>query len=512
MKLRMLFIPFFCSLASLASASDVPMPPEVEKAADSLSTSRCRWDEVKSWKAISGEWALGLDAAGRPLAIYDLSYPAWQTRLSLGVLGKKGVTAAALRRELQEARDARAESKEEKQQSEEAIRDLEQNGREYDEAQAEASFAMAALPPKFRAKDIGLSRILSTDPEVVRQVQAAERAVTEVEGEPVTAEDFVNSFVFERQEDGTYEASVDLSGSVGRVLYGTGKPRRMVGIACVKENVKRTIAWTLFRQAIKTAIGGSSLVNALVGTAITRYHHFEQLMEQSHRDRVTEMLTAAENGETDSPLSFLTADERFKAGVSVMVGNSGALGIITRIFQSPKKQWRNLLRDEVARSADSRDYLSEHDRSWVDLNDRFAVEMKAEQKAALLVLPVKKSSKRGPQVAIDYADPIRNWAKRATRELALMEVDFFSRFIPLWGTVIREVHQRLVQKPMDDARRYESRLASHLERRQASVPGESGAWETELGILAHQRVNPLELSRERSAELASIRKAALGIP
>ncbi|MEQ1877987.1 MAG: hypothetical protein ABL958_15195, partial [Bdellovibrionia bacterium] len=93
-------------------------------------------------------------------------------------------------------------------------------------------------------------------------------------------------------------------------------------------------------------------------------------------------------------------------------------------------------------------------------------------------------------------------------EVMSAAVVFGTKFItiPYVGSLIKKAYMQFVEKPVDDAKIWESRMTVHLEGRVKEDHT------SDLGLLDRQRVNPLFQSREKMNALIAARKQMIGLP
>ncbi|MBC7690860.1 MAG: hypothetical protein H7222_03770 [Methylotenera sp.] len=510
-------IPLFLLTSVMVMASEVPADAVVERL-DFSSKKTCRFSDVKAWSSLGTRWAEGFDASGSLLAIYDLSYPSLLDRVVLGRIGGKAVQPAALAQMIEESRADVLENEQEKQETDQLLSALSDKTTALDLDTLPSgwwqtlpwttpAFGFAnEAPASFTLDDIDLESVVKDTHQYRKDMKKAEAKISAIEEEDFKVKELLKNLKFARNPDGSYEMTFE-------GMNFASRPRKIAGIACMKDGQRTGLAWQALHQVFESAINSvlSPTVAGIFATAMNRFNHYQDLKRHSHEEMLMEALIAAENGEIGSPVAHLSADDRLTAAASVLLTEGQGVGLLKWIFKRPKKEWKRLLKAEVTYAAHSSQWMAEHQRTFTELNPRFALETTAQKSEALLMLSRRNSLRRGPWIAVDYSKPEAIRRSRLIKEIEIVAVDFASRFIVPYGTVLRAVNKRIIEKPMTDAKIWEARLSSHLEN-SSVIPADFNRWESELKTLSEQRVNPLELSRSASVKLVSDRKAALNIP
>lgn len=535
----MRLLPPLLSVALLtATLTPVQAEPRIADEADSTS-ALCSLSKVKKWTALGSRWALGSDANGRALALYDLSFSTLDDRRDLGRIGGPRPDAAELARELNASREMIAETPEEKAETDRAIARL--TAQEMREISAPAGGTLAAtvssaedlgdwvgqipwkkvygldqtsekarallLAQSFTLDDVDLESTIDDLKEYQSNVAWIENEFVEAGEGPVKVRDIYRHLRFNRQADGSYDI----------VFEGTDNPaglRKIAGIACVRDVRFTARVWNAFRNVFSLIFNKirNAAVQGVFATALNRYSHYQELKLESHLAMVTEALVAADQGE-GGPLASLPQEDRDNMKLSILLSQDSAIASLKRIFRAPRYEWTNFVSQEQTRTADGLAWLQQSGAEFSLLNPRFALQTRGQgsERAALLTLPRKSSYKKGPYVSYRYDSPEAIRARRIWIEREIIAVDFASRLIPLWGIVVRKVNERLLQSPMDTQKIWEARLTHVLEERERTLEGERGAWESEIETLDRQRVNPLEIPRSTMLSRVAAIKARLGI-
>jgi hypothetical protein len=473
----------------------------------------CKDKDVKSWKAIGTRWAAGYDETGKMIAIYDLSFVRTRSRIHFGRFGKEMLETEEVITDIKDGRARVVETPEEQAETDQALRELESNPEtvstvlpaEWHKQMPWKNSTIKELdvsPPAFTLNELATD----TNP---KETLEAEQKISENLGEAFKVDEFLGQFTVETQVDGTFDINYSPS-----LMAGTSNPKKIADVACVQRGNRIKLAGATLIKLIRDR--AQSLVTApiagnILATALNVFDNYQEQKDESHLEMLMEMLDGAQGNEPNSPFAFLTEEERSNAALSVVLSESAGFSSLKWLISRPKKEWAKLLRKNAERAEEAGDWLRRHNRNFVELNPRFAVEGTGDALASLLILPRNKSHKKGPWIAVDYANPDAIRKSRIRKQRELVAVDLASRFVPTFGGIVRAVNNRLVLRPMKAAKLWEARLMAHLEARKEMIASEASQWETELNILDRQKLNPLEVSRKNSLDFASATRARLGI-
>jgi hypothetical protein len=479
-----------------------------------------RFEDIRSWKPLGLRFAAGYDGAGKLLAIYDLSYPDFQEQITLGLIGHKQLSVQELSRILDDARTyARESSDLSDEQIDHAVNSIRRIEPHFNE---QALFATAwwknvhwkdsafskanHAPLSFRLSDILLDSDKITHALTGQIRKVIRRAVQLSEKDlPLSDVDVLSSLSWVLTPEG-YEIRWDLP-----FLAKAERPRKLADIqekrAVLINNFEEAALWGGINEIL--SLIPVPVVQAITKTAVSRLQHFLDLTRQEHMAMLTEMLTTARQGDQNfSPFSALTPEERDELVDAVEYGSGSWSHGLQWFIKDPEQTWdKERSKESECSSATSQWLAAQSQQEW-DFSPRFAIGTTADSHSRLyLSSKVCAKGHKKPVVSIDYANPGAEVPKRIFKESMTATVQFASHFVPYVGFVVTGPWSLLVQGPYEKTRIWEARLTHHLEER--ILEGES-AWTNELAILDAQRLNPMEVNRDRMMELIQYRRQQMG--
>ncbi|MBI3542841.1 MAG: hypothetical protein HY075_06150 [Deltaproteobacteria bacterium] len=511
-------LPDFLPLDKLpVSRADAQRLRELDARASGALGATSNWNDIKGWRLLGVRWAAALDDHGEILAIYDLSLSTAGPVgiLRLGTVGGPGFTLSAVR-------DALAGQPE--RGAEKAVKKLSRLTREKLETNLLAPDWFKKIPWNAGALDrfgalglLGAAGTLEAAPArfTLADVDYQEATVSPTLFRKCTSWlarygiDF-SRLAFQAREDGGYDMlllPVEASSSA------KAHPVLIADLRTLHAGFLQAVQRTILSGVLILAIGTIPIpvLSALISTAVGRYLTYTGDVLDLHREAAREMVSAAEEKTRRfSAFDPLTPEERRRTGVSLYLAQASIISIWNWVFRGAETAWRDTLKDDVGRAFDARRWLDGHHEAAELLNPRYGLTSDARGTRRLYLLAhTRLFQSWRPAVAIDYSAPMRPVYIRVAVETSSVIVSFASSFIPWVGGLVSTAFDLAVRNPVQYTKDWEARLSAHLEERQRTG-GEN--WALELGWLARQRVNPLELSPEQSAELIARQKKDLGLP
>lgn len=517
MKSALLSLLLSTSLGLATSVRADDIDPKNLEAAKPTSPA-VRFTDVKAWKPLGHRWAGALNDKGEMIAIYDLAYPDFLSKFPFSVIGGRSIKKTEI---VQTIWDAKFNPEIDKKVADKAIADLRTlSSGPIDDGAFPTNWwksipwknmkraATNDEPATFRLSDINLrSTIKSKDLKKFDEaIKGIEEALNTAEGTGA-GDHFLERFEFTRVASGTFQVQYLNLGNARAV----SQPRKIADLSSTKVEFYNSMKLELAKQVIDYATGLITVpvLNAIVDTAVSRFFHFHKLVMSGHQNMVLELIrTMEENG---SPLmASMTESEKLKAIEALSFAQTSLLMSWKWIWKKPVDEWRKAVQKDETEAKAGMEWLSKHNMQVAQLNNRFAFSMDPATQVKKLLLMAKDApnSKTGPVVAIDYSRPNTPYQYRVFIEAMSAAVNFGTKFItiPLVGSAIKKAYTYVVERPLDNAKIWESRLAVHLEAR----TGEDHS--ATLATLDHQRVNPLFQSREKMTALIMARKQMLGLP
>jgi hypothetical protein len=474
-----------------------------------------QWTSVKAWKPLGNRWAGALNAQGEMIAIYDLSYPDFLSKFPFAVIGGRSVSKADIIKMIWESK---FNPDVDKKVADEAISELEKTESgpivdgglpanwwknvSWKNARAQSN----EEPSFFTLSEINLrAGIKQKDLKKFNDAIAGiESALNDLEGSGF-GDGFLDRFQFQRLAPGTYEVQYVTS------ARGVSKPRKIADLSSTKVEFFNTMKLELAKQVLDQVTGliPGEIIKAVVETVVSRFFHFHKLVLSGHQNMLVELLNSIQDG-TSIASGSMTDPERLKAIEAISFAQSSLLTSFKWIWKKPTDEWNKDVKKNEDQATAGVNWIAQHNLKMAGLNKRFAYSLDpATQITKLLNLAKDKpNSKNGPTVAIDYSKPDTPFKFRMFIEVMSTAVTFGTKFIPIpyAGSVIKKAYSQFVEKPVDNAKIWESRMTVHLESRTQEDHT------SDLSILDHQRVNPLFQSREKMNALISARKQMIGLP
>jgi hypothetical protein len=473
-----------------------------------------KWADIQGWKALGLRWAEALDASGKPIAIYDLSYPSLADRLHVGRLAvpSESMIAQAVS-DLRAARPAlSAESAESAKTLDQAI------------AQLTTVHAVPAKLPKSWWKDIPWKRRVPSASDgsplafALADIdfdQATHRTKTfqkllrkaetqQYDGEPIVGAQFLERMFFTREGEGAYDVELRAD-TLGTAALS--RPTKIIDLREIRDGLYNELAWTAAGEALGEAASLISVpvLSALVGTAVSSVFEYQGLLRDQHVAMALEMINVAEDEDEDAPVFAAVArQDLLLGGESLTLADLSLSAIWRWLFHSPEKAWRMGLEGEIERSARAHRWLEDRGSSVESFDTRiaFATDHSGVRRLYSLARP-KIIPSLGPHVAIDFSNPDAEARRRVAIETAQVAISFATSFIPWFGGVVSDAYSWCVADPMHGSVEWEARMTVELER--------YGAFDFELRTLENQRISPFEIPRAKALALAERRRAELGI-
>ncbi len=482
------------------------------------------WEEIAALRRMGTRWAAGVDAAGRVLAIYDLSFPDPRGRIDLGRVGRSRMTgegwseARSIARELQGAEpeaDGEVEPKGSRVTAPEIDVDPWPEGWWKDLPWKEGRKG-AEEPSSFRLSELDWDRLIDAGAKSAEGSRANERraqldqalallrSVRESGGRGAALEaDFLERFGWERRADGSgYELFYDApAAEESRVT----RPKKIADLRHKTTLMWEALAWDSVDNALDLLVGIVPIpwVSAILGAAVNRFFLYREHLYHLHQEMAREMLVQADEGGSFAPFAVLSAEDREKSIESLQLSDSSLSSVWRWIFRGPLKAWTKSLERDAKRARQTRQWLAARGEQLRELNDRFGVGQEPSGRKRLYLLARSRLSKRcRPSAAVNYARLVHRRALRWGLEGVSAALDFGSRFIPWVGSLAFQAYYYGIEKPVKTTERWEARLIAHLEQRHAG--GEN--WSYELKLLDGQAVSPFEASREAAFELVRQRE------
>ncbi|MGE3973987.1 MAG: hypothetical protein AB7F59_05625 [Bdellovibrionales bacterium] len=473
-----------------------------------------QWTDVKSWKPFGHRWAGALNAQSEMIAIYDLSYPNLLSTFPFTTIGGSKIRKSDI---LKMILEAKLNPNVNQKDADKAIDELQKTqGGAIVDGELPANWWKNVVWKNFRAQNndepslfalseinIGAGLKANDLKKLEDAISGIESALNDLEGVG-TGNQFMNRFQFQRVAPGTFEVQYVTNG------LGVSKPRKIVDLMSTKVEFYNTMKLELAKQVLDQTIGliPGEIVKALVETVVSRFFHFHKLVLSGHQNMAVELVNSIQDG-TPIPGTALTNSERLKAVEAISFAQSSLLTSFKWIWQKPADEWEKDLKKHEDQAQAGINWVAQHDLKISTLNRRFAYSLDPmTQVMKLLNLAKDKpNAKNGPIAAIDFSRPETLYKYRLLVEVMSAAVVFGTKFIPVpyVGTVIKKAYTQFVEKPVDDAKIWESRMTVHLEGR--SLEDHT----LDFSILDHQRVNPLFQSRENMNALIKARKRMIGL-
>lgn len=459
---------------------------------------------AEAWVGYGHRWAGALDEHGKLQGIYDLSFPEFLGRIQLGSFGRKPGTSELAEFAVAAPRLAAA--------AERAA--LPENWWRSLPWRDPSVPATRNAPERFRLSDLELAAATPLPRQFEQKLRDLSKYERDAEGQPLLGPDFLDQFEFLRQEDGSYAIFWSRESHPD---HSPVRLKKLADLVNVRSGLYESLAWEGAKLGVGALIGLIQIpvLSAILSQAVGEFFRFHKLLLSHHQEMLLEMLGQAQLGEAHlSPFSALQPQDRLRAAESLMYGRTSLSGVWRWFFKKPLPEWEKALRKEEDLAVASRAWLAEKGFEVNELSGHFAI---AQDSTAAdprlggklyLLSRRKPGTKKGPVWAIDYQHPDRIRKDRRALYLTTQSIAFGSRFLPVWGGVIRTLWGWIAVNRVESSMKWEARLIALLEQRQRESHED---WSAELSILERQRLNPLEPERQALEALIRARRDALGL-
>ncbi len=546
-SIGLLLISVFASAEDKFSLDDLRLPDDAVQVMDDQAKAS---DAIK-WVGVGKRWAATVDASGKYLAVYDLSYSNLLTRLHLGRCGKNEFTSKDVKDALNSESDGLNSSDEKilnkalKQLSEETAfsqNGLPENWWKSISWENESISKSQDAPSVFNLGEIKLSDHLNSNDLSDMEAMANEGTMT-TEKFRFNVRAFLKQFVFEKQPDGSYEMYFVPNTDLQDPEAKASMPKKMIDFKSPKAPMYSIMAWKAVQSLVNQIIKKVNLpvIGSVFELAVGKYFDYQDQMLTAHQLMVVEQIVAAVNEESFSSFTLFSPDELIVATKSVSYSMSGMFGLVKWWFKNPLKEFDKMLEDEIIFEQASRQWFADHKTSLIEWAPRFMVgenidhnkyvyltsrecrfkmiggltpNLEAasnDESFSSLEADKKKPytcGKNGPKVSINYQNLKKETERREHLKRLGTFLDYTSGMIPMFGSVVNFAYGYFVLKPIELTQEWEARLMNHLEER---VLKRSENRDAELDTLYSQRLNPRELSREGEEKLIKMRRHDLGI-
>jgi len=523
------------------SQDEMSMPSDTQEV---VSTQASDAQAVK-FKALGHRWAASMDAQGKILAIYDLSFANIRARLHLGHASDREANAKLVAQMLKDSAEG-SESGDLKI-LEKALKKLEGKGETNNSVFAagwhklvswndKSSQNTSNAPESFNLNDINLSALVD-EKDMNELEQKIDEAVYSVDKVKFSFKEFLKQFVYEKQPDGSYEMYfVPNSTEVG--LGAITKAKKVADLVSIKAPYYQTLKWNIVKSGVSKLVGMIKVpvVSTILDLAVKKYFDLTDQMIVAHNLMVIEMIDAAKSNEQFASFKQLSSTDLDLTTKSVIYNLSGMFGIVKYMFKSPMSSYDKMMKDQKRIEIASSAWFKSNNISLTELSSRFAIGVDSQSNKNLFLnarecrlkliggmvssneyvdsvdseadKAAYNCAKRGPTVSINYQKPEAERTRRIAVESIGMIVNFASQFIPTFGSVVDKAYDYFLVKPIMLTKEWESRLMAHLEDRMMNSDENRSM---ELDTLFGQRLNPRELNRVDTEKLIKQRQAEMGI-
>lgn len=489
------------------------------------------WKDIASWQLLESRWALALDATGKTLAIYDLSFPSLQDRIELATIGKKINSTNPTQELLQEAKKYSNLFNQEERDALKSLNEEIQNLKT-DPLLSSSSFneqelskAWNALPlnsgvqrsteNEIRLTDINWSKVMKDPSEMeslFTEVVSDLNEEVSVSGTGIDRKVIAQSLLFRKQGK---EVHVIWDPPVR--LQTLSRPKKLVDLRWTPAGFKEGLYW----QALETGLDKvADLIQApflagIIKTGLDRFFHYHKMLYRVHQNQMLEYLNDIYDQDLGIPGVFdphhLSFEEK-KLGLEAIIFSQTSLSSVYKWLW--RKPFQEFLKDEEKSRENFTKNLNWYESRSIQntyFGYRFAFrdsQQDLPQENSWIVTPGSKALRSSAKddssiLAFNPEKPDQIFKTRLVREIITIGIVFSTHFMPGVGGPIRTAYKKVFQSPIDQQVGYEARLFTHLEK---TAPNE-----LILRTLFRGRVNPLVLDLERSAELIRLRRADLGI-
>jgi hypothetical protein len=474
--------------------------------------------DIKSWTYFDPLWAGGLDANGKLLAIYDLSYPTFKDRIELGLFDPSIENYDRVLNALS-SNDSQDIAVSHKRESDlvKAIewmknykRDLNLVARGAQNVlpsqwwqtipwKSDRFASLTDAPEHFYLSDIDFTKLVKNQKQFNQRLKK------------MGGSDFLQQFEYKKELNGAYRIFWNPPGDVAGSTAAVTPPQKMVDFTCYKCGLWDAITWDGMSMLINAIVSEIPLpvVSGLLAVGFREFFQFHRELMIAHQSMALEMIRTAEEGTARvSPFAGLSTDNREFAAGYLMLAKSTLMSSFEWIFLNPRTQWAKQEQNAIKRAADATTYLEGKGEVLTPLNARFAMGVDANQGRNLYMTGADRFVNIFPPFsAIDYVHPQLVRDLRIGVELGHILVTFISPYIPITGvgSALTLMYEDIIEKAMEDIQHWEARLSAHLQGRKSA--GEE--WTLELNRLYLQTINPFEVPPANAADLISKRKAAI---
>lgn len=503
-----------------------------------------QWAEVQSWRDFGPEFpdiALGLDRDGKPLAFYDFSYPDFKKPAKLGSLDSNQAHLGTLgelltQSQLQLGQVVALDGK--KRQALGLRMSLAASmGKAIEKLASDPSKGFlkeggTILPPRWWKEIPWRSRLLSDSEQpptafylsevdferVVKKPKVFFQRMEQIKAGLVPQEapgSVLDGIEFRMNAGGGYEFYWNPKSLQAADSFST--PYKLADLRCAKCGLTDAMGREVIAELLWIAIGQVPIpvVAGLIAAGVGEFLNFQNELLANHQERLLELIQTGEEGEPHfSPLTSwvnsLDSEQRDALVGYLMYEQTTLFSALRWTYKKPKDVWKKRKKQSIDQALNSTDYLKSHSLQTASINSRFSrVETEAGNWKIFSLSTPRFWNLAPPFVAVDYQNPGQIQKQRIILESGGALVRFLGAFIPIpvVGSLLSIGYDFLLEGPMHTAQHWESRLAVHLNLREAA--GENWAFETET--LHKQLINPFEVSRAEALQLIALRKNSLGI-
>jgi len=481
--------------------------------------------EISQWRDLSDQYVMGIGADGRPIAIYDKSFPVpfyphfWRTWI-LATIGISDINLANLRKHFEKnpEGDVDFEAESHKDHSKFTV-----DGSIVSDPSLiwkDGKRPVSNRPEKLYLKDLDWKAMESRSLKLKSLLASYRTAYEYLEKHEelpleMTRHEKLLDMVFELQPDGTYQFHDNDQGML--------RPVKVIDLQHPDSSYSRAASWAGLTIILKTALMESPIYGTgnAIAAVLERVFDFLELLYLTRHGQALELVLEAKNGSTNSPFRTLSADELNAAGRYLIRSQTMISSLIYNKYKDLQlgEEGKSQLLSDWAEGVDqvkerSIEYLSQRPGHFTVLpNSYYALRYNVNEdsgkleklKIYLLARSEWMNLGKHPIVGVDFLHPNQGMNQRRVLQAILFTSNFIWTPFPMVASVIKLLYKEVFIRNLHRTQLWESGLLAHIHNNPGEISSilmdrvnftqdKAKAYEDlAVHILERRRMNPLDL-------------------
>ncbi len=489
-----------------------------------------KFSDVKNWKLAGDEYAVGYDANGKLLAIYDLTYQNTRSLEFIGrsILGTIGVGDLNLRELIRIIRKAIQQRQNDsdfssnefsgpmnKNQFDKVYKVLDKVEKRYGDYKSPlVGDWWTQLPIKkelqnsvdakvsFRLSDIDYEKTMTKQQakEFRKHLEKLQKDISDLFN--IDTVHLLDELTLQHNSNGSYNLVL----SPITTLAPDAQPDKVVDFVRYQSSFGYALLYLAIKSGLEnlTSAIPQPVVAAVLKYAICRWFELYEEQLSFHRFRAYEYINEAERNDA-SPFSFLNADERARGGVYVL---SHEASIIHTIFKPRNEAYfHQSIKTELELVQKNTAWTNKKNLTLSPLSSLYfyGMDSKTSSKDYLLAMGGRPRFAKTPFVAVNYKKPHLERYKRNTLKSIYDLLQAVKLPYPGISFLMTTLYDVFILDDIRDAMRWEARLVSLMN----NSPGKD--YTKELEWIYSQRVNPFEFDNDEEKVFVQRSKSYIGL-